>query len=490
MDWAPLWDDADAKDAPRNLSVEEINGVLSTLKWMDSPFTRASCVARNQFLQHVGRGLQEIQLCPSRLSDLVKRIEEMQVLNCSEPGYAMGITTGSALGSINTQTMLNTFKSSGAAETGSKEVQEKENLVYARPCAKTDHCTIHMLDKYTSMFRVVELTYEIDKFTVKDALSKDGVDHVIHDLPMNCRKEPWFISTQTSSFKEAFSRAGCIMELRLCPRELVVRNVTMADVAQAFQYNKIHVLWSDIDTAKLFVLPMVADTVTVEQLENRTLLKCFMIHILYGSLDSFYLKGIQGQSNSEPTVTKIPHFVKQCSQETEKDLERYSVDSESEKDLAELCSCNPWMNRWCESLAVEEGAAVEESKRTWKLTVDDHKMALQGIPVERIAECLLVSRVSNVRIRMEMLWGKVHAKNRRRLITCRSSRSPTELMSACMDYFQRRKRTSYDNPFVYVFLKSHGTNLSTICSLPFVDTTTSVCVNVHVMAKMFGIDVK
>lgn len=183
MSWVCIHSDPDYSQKPRKLTIKEIQYVVSSLRKVKSSFTKAYELAWSHLIDHVVKSLQEIELCPYQLDKFVERLMLKQVTSMCEPGYPMGITTGSA---INMQTMLNTFKSSGAADTGSREVQATENLVYVRASPRTDYCTIHMKDKRMGMTEAVSLSNEVDQFTLKDALiSKKGqVDYAIHDVPL------------------------------------------------------------------------------------------------------------------------------------------------------------------------------------------------------------------------------------------------------------------------------------------------------------------
>lgn len=292
--------DEDEVDRPRKLSYGEIQSVLVMLKELPSPFAKAAKVARANLLDHIGTALQEIEVCPSAIEDLRNRILSSQIRNICEPGYAMGSTTGSALGSINTQTMLNTFKASGAADTGSREVQATENLVYARASPKTDYCTLHFLDKRAGMYKALSSTYDVDQFTVRDALVKNEVDYVIHSLPMDDEQPDWFWCSQTKTFQELLYKASCIMELILDPEQLAVRDISMSEVVMALQKNSMNVVWSSLSEGRIFVLPSMGEYVNEEQLADKNLLTCFMVMVFYENLNNIFLKGIPGQSNSEP----------------------------------------------------------------------------------------------------------------------------------------------------------------------------------------------
>lgn len=105
----------------------------------------------------------------------------------------------------------------------------------------------------------------------------------------------------------------------------------------------------------------------------------------------------------------------------------------------------------------------------------------------RIAECLYNSRVRKVKqaVDIKLAESPSHYKPRPKTLLVQSKASPMDLMNACCAHLQTEAKN--ENVFTYVYLKSLGINLGSICMLPFVDVTTSRTVNVQVMTKMFGI---
>ena len=226
--WKAIHDRVDQETAPRLLTVDEIVYILNCIKKIPSPFVDCSNMAQANLIAHLGKGLQEVRLSPNGIevfkSDLV-----------SEPGYAMGSTTGSGLGSINTQTLLNSFKLSGLADTGSREAAATENLVYARSSPKTDFCTIHFKNKRLGLFEVLLMTYDVDQFTLKDAFVFTGAEYEIHRLSVEFDEPNWMRGTASDIFTEHMRKSSCITELRVDPAKMATRGVSMPTLVMALQ---------------------------------------------------------------------------------------------------------------------------------------------------------------------------------------------------------------------------------------------------------------
>lgn len=495
--WKRLHLDTHLTDAPRSLYVSEIAQILSHLKQIPSPFVECSSVAFCNLVNHVGRSLREIKLCPSALDAFAKEMVAKQIHNMCEPGYAMGSTTGSALGSINTQTMLNTFKSSGLADTGSREVAATENLVYARPSPKADYCTIHFTDKRIGMFDALLKTYEVDQFTMKDAFLSSCVEYEIFKLPLDFDQPEWFYATMTDTFKDHMTKSSCITELRLDSAKLAVRGVSMVDVVMALQANGMCVTWSSLEEGRVFVIPKIGEPVSEEHLEDIHRYTCFTT-LFIDNAHTIFLKGIPGQSDSEPTLLNLTTLVGETTPVSEDDLEfAYTnlTDRLFVNDGGVVYRKRDFkLLDWPGSLSDEEERCPDDKRKWWKVRVDRLSLKVNGLKLDRIAECLFTCGVSDVRRCKDIDWVSmlpaglnVCATPDDHCLIIRCKRDPKALLLSCQAHLKESISNVDVNPFVYVYIKSKGINLKSICSLPFVDTETSTCVNAHVMTKTFGI---
>ena len=234
MGWIKV-DKPHLTEPPRKLTSTEIERVVSSIHRIQSPFDKAADLAHMHLVNHVAKSLQEVEVAPSMIDALAKKLLISQVRNSCEPGYSMGSVTGSAMGSFNTQTMLNTFKSSGAADTGSKEAQASVNLVSGRPNPKTDYCTVHLKDKKTGLLGALELCLVIDQCTVKDVLSK-GIDYELHDLPLAGETPAWVTCSMNSEFAQSMSKCPIVMELRMDPDEMAKRSIPMRELSRRWDW--------------------------------------------------------------------------------------------------------------------------------------------------------------------------------------------------------------------------------------------------------------
>lgn len=149
------------------------------------------------------------------------------------------------------------------------------------------------------------------------------------------------------------------MELLLDPMELAAKGVSMPDVVMALHANRMNVVWSSLQEGRLFLLPMINEVVTEEQLRNGLILKCFFVAVFYKSMNAIYLKGVPGQSMTDPEVIQIPRLVTECTSVAHDNLIHYQTSMSDEAFEAsggvvfdrpdELCE-------WEESMLLEESA--------------------------------------------------------------------------------------------------------------------------------------
>ena len=131
-------------------------------------------------------------------------------------------------------------------------------------------------------------------------------------------------------------------------------------------------------------------------MSNRHVLTSFYVNVLYNNLGETFLRGVPGQRYTEPAITKIPQFVTMCTEVTEGDI-HYSMTRESSDrfrgtvyDLDKYVLCE-----WEDAMVKEEIGAVSHGDQTWwKVVVNANAMLLQGIPLDRLVECLACARVS------------------------------------------------------------------------------------------------
>lgn len=223
-------------------------------------------------------------------------------------------------------------------------------------------------------------------------------------------------------------------------------------------------------------------------------------------MNTILIKGIPGQSRSQPVPVMLTSFVKQSVA-----LKPGHLDYDSLFDLSGYV-----LHKWDASMCREEERASETELTQWKLVVSRPMLKANNIPLERIVECL----AKEVKLPNARDWSQIMSAQRvdelleessqsqstaspiaddiefhsrfegipsYEALLVKSKRCPLLLMQECSKYLQSNLQTANENVFVYVHIKSLGINLSAICCLPFVDTTTSSSINVHVMSQMFGI---
>ena len=144
-------------------------------------------------------------------------------------------------------------------------------------------------------------------------------------------------------------------------------------------------------------------------------------------------------------------------------------------DKYELCD-------WDDPLAEGETEGARTGDLNW------WKVVLNANSMDRVIECLACARVSEVREALDWKWSSVksYVSERTKTLLVKPKMPPIDLLNFCMTVQQSKAEN--DNVFTYMYLKSYGTNLLILSTLPFVESSTSTCVNAHVMAEMCGIE--
>ena len=225
---------------------------------------------------------------------------------------------------------------------------------------------------------------------------------------------------------------------------------------------------------------------------------CCFTTMFIDEAHTIYLKGIPGQSNSQPPFLKMHILVTNCVSLSANNLEH----SYTEKAESLFCQAGGKVYyprdfdllEWKGALADEETSCPESQLKWWKVDVDQLQVKLNGLDLSSIVECLFICKVREVRSIAPIDWvdlmnilSKYPIGRSARVLLVKSKRNPKDLMSACQTDMKNDVHTKYNNPFVYVYIKSKGVNLNAVFSIPSVDTTTSTCINAHVMTNTFGI---
>ena len=135
--------------APRYLHEEEIDYILSVLPKPPSALKSVMEFNRNQILKRLKFDLATYKMVPEpkSIENMRDKIYQTFIKSLAEAGESVGNNSAAAIGRLLTQMSLDSFHSSGSANSNEAGLKRIQHLVSPNTPREFSTCTVHFKDK-------------------------------------------------------------------------------------------------------------------------------------------------------------------------------------------------------------------------------------------------------------------------------------------------------------------------------------------------------
>lgn len=490
MGWTALDDGPHAPnqdDMPRRLSVEEIEYIVSHLPLALSADAESALLNRKNVMRTLSDALRGIELCPSAIPELIKRLVDQHNRSLVIPGTPVGVTASEAVGATSTQMTLNTFHQSGSSKSASFGIETLKDFVYARKTPKNDSCTIYFKNMRASFEEVLDFRRIIVGSVIKDFVT----DYEIKP-PTSLKKFWWNEGDDLLEKKVPVSEY--VMRLHLNVGEMYKHRVTIADLAHSLEAenpSSVVALYGPMTDGIIDLYPdiKVIGMVVSEKfkgVKDNMLELTFFENIVWPSLPSIRVKGIAGIKSLVPIVSPTWRAVL-----VQRKLEMNDLNSQDLQTKLGKYVGSAWILSMNNGIMLETGlvsnniAALCElaAMDTVHVTVDQVIVNMPKGEENTEPKTLIDKKVKSdkdirqTRIKeltdemMEVTKNPKYTEAERRTIRRRPINVPrTPIMIASE----------------FVIAETEGSNLLEIMALPEVDSDRTICSNMYTITEVLG----
>ena len=481
--------------APERLSEAQVAEILAYIPAIPAALDIVSENATNEIKRKIGLQLREIALEHSKISALGQIINSLFYRSLLQPGEAVGIRTGEAIGQQLTQTGLSSFHFAGLVSAISSGIEAFREIFNASQNRKREVSSIHFINKDLTFEQVVELRREIVGLTLADIVDR-------HAFPTN-EDYPEFYEAYGQIFGP-FDLSKIFLRLYLNRRVMFEHKISTYAVAKVV---------SERSSGCVFCVPSpnnrAEPIVDIHPIDQR-IRQCLMKD--YSSADQDLLSNLIESTTSAGNASLL--FLNNAIV--------LNLGEGAIKGVSRITSLYPVVsNVWS---AVRDESRLDDERYPYRLWLDTIFMRVNGIthaklygllracgiayeagphteyidvlcPHELAYHEILILEDSNAKLPKLMPGLYVGALiNAAREQLAASSRdkdsSRFELktfkyagvlndLNACQNLIQRSQ---------YVWAQAEGTNLKALLGLDFVDTTCTICNNMHEIARALGIE--
>ena len=232
MDWVPLTDyenGINLNDRPRRLTEEELTYITAHLPTAPSADSTAAEVARQGIIEWMLETLKEVNLAPSAIPGLIRRMVDQHHRSLVVPGTPVGITAAEAVGATTTQMTLNTFHSSGSAKSASFGIDAMRDLIFARKTPKNESCTIYFTNKTATYEEVLNSRQYIVGSVVANFVKDYDIDGP------DVLQRYWWHDQAELLLEKKIPESTKVLRLFLNVAEMYKHKVSIKDLAEVLE---------------------------------------------------------------------------------------------------------------------------------------------------------------------------------------------------------------------------------------------------------------
>jgi hypothetical protein len=433
---------------PRKLKREEIEDILNAIPNIRSPVDLVSIENSRSMKFLLKEQLQDIEITPLGISDLKTEILRQFRQSLVMPGEMVGVLSSDSISRLGTQGALNSHSSSGSSKNLSVGVDRISELVNGTFNPKSVAASIYFKDENLSFDDIIfKKRPELTEITVKDLVI--GIPEVesYEDI-----EEPYWYSLYRIMIRDDFESKD-VLRLNIDTNMLYAYKLTMEDVCSVIERDgSVICVYSPMSVGKIDIYPV--ESSVSNELQNRKIQSyensglIFLTMIVIPNLDKLLVSGISGIQQIYPVDARVLQIIKE---------EQFN-----------------------------EG-------NTWFLILNSVRMKITGITVEKL-------------VKLCEITGLKVEKVRPNYILVVSEKSPLKYLNDVINEDEKRekelekkdkeagKRLTRRPPTPIaiasklIYADSNGSNLRELLANPDIDSTRTLCNNVHEIISSFGIE--
>lgn len=228
----------------RQLTSNELDDILSVIEGPKCfPDTMRSHLTKGYRIQYRNE-LAKIKIYPAKISELKRRLQWRHEISMISPGETVGVLCGQSKGQVLTQSVLNSFHSTGmsiaAVNVGLPRFKE---LLIATSNPKIITSTVYFKSPYTSIQEIRQHTEKIFKFVkLQDVIKRKKIIK-------NKQPEEWYADYDllyNTSNTPGYKTCEWCLVIKLKPEVLFEYKIRLIQIQKAIEsmYQDIHVLFS------------------------------------------------------------------------------------------------------------------------------------------------------------------------------------------------------------------------------------------------------
>ena len=440
------------QNKPRKLTEDEIQDILGILSDLKSASKQVSDKHLKSMKVLVREQLKQLYITLLGINDLKSEIARQFKSSIVRPGEAVGIGAAEAMAKPITQGALDSFHQSGSKKNVTHGIDRIKEIIYATKNPKKTSADIYFKDQNRIFDDII-----IDKRPGITDITVGGLIIGIPDIEKPDEfEEPYWYDIYRELYRDDF-KSNHILKLQLDVNQLYAYKLTMEDVCRVLERDQpVICVSSPMPVGQIHIYPIERNLtsklkdIKVVSYENASLV--FLTMIVIPTLDELRISGIKGIVQIFPVETPVWQIVKE---------ERVEP-------------------------SVDNG---------YFLILSEIRMISKGITADKLIALLEVAGIKVIKKRPNYL-----------LVETPNGESPTTLVNDLIKrdkedekQYERKKRTEgariIQRPpteimkaSTLVYADSTGSNFIELLSHPDVDSTRTICNNVHEVRDALGIE--
>src|SRR3990167_10363828 len=458
MDWVQKPGiNVSAETKPRHLTDDEITAIIEVTPDVASLDKIASRQARSDILDWLRTELRAVQLTPAGVQEMKNNIVRMFETSRVEPYTSVGITTAEALGAIITQMSLNSFHTSGSAQSVSVGFLAVQELIYARKNRKKEITHIHFTDKTMTYVDVLNKRIDLVEVLVARVI-KD------YEIESNDRLEQfWWHKSFAKIMKKKFIVSSKVLRLILDIDAMYTYRITMKELADTIESDRstVCVYGSIFDG----IMDVYLDEATIKEklrtksylsadpeLNTQLYFKQFLLPLFDTS--QAHIKGVPGIKTLIPLVLPVWQVVISERKATLAEIENYDL----------------------------QGNGI------WVMRLDTNKMNITGINLDILVDYIEEGGIEFIGVSEEKDTLFVRLQGNVRPGEYLSSQLENEKKTNEGKKIEEDKVYTLQNASQIVRADANGRNLVELLARNDIDKERTISNNIHEISQVLGLE--
>ena len=440
------------ENKPRKLTEDEMIDIMSVMPDIKSAADVSSRENLKSMKVLIREQLKDIQITSLGIPDLKSEIQRQFEMAVVRPGSVVGVGAAEALAKPITQMALDSFHQSGSAKNVTFGVARIKELINATENPKKTSCSIYFKDSNLSFDDIiVKKRPIITEITVKDLVK--GIPDIENYEQI---EEPYWYDIYRDLYRDDF-KAKSILRLEIDVNQLYAYKLTMEDICKAVEQDQpVICVMSPMPVGRIDIYPierLITSKLTSMKIishDNASLI--FLTMVVVPALDKLKISGISGIEQIYPVETPVWSIVKEEQVATSVDRGYYIILNEIRMRKT--------------GITVDKLIRLIEVAGMKVLKKRPNYILVQTESGES------PTKIVNNKIKEDKEDEKLYEKKKREEGARIIRRPPSDIMVASN----------------LIYADSTGSNFTELLSHPDIDSTRSICNNVHEIHSALGIE--